>query len=155
MSWNIRQEDTFFLRQLDLNYLHLARVQTVPAVAQGKSSHLQFRRSWDRISASGLFLVISVTVKVERRNVDIGTLMVAKNISTLKERREQAFLNFALKNEHTEKYGKRWLKPVPQTSMQKRNSTRDRYLVPFCRTDRLSKNPVIQMAKVLNDHYQA
>ena len=42
---------------------------------------------------------------------DIRTVMEVKGIQTLEERREEAVLNFAIKNEEKERYGKRWFKP--------------------------------------------
>ena len=87
-------------------------------------------------------------------NTDIATLMEVKNISTLEERRKKALLNFALKNEHTEKYGKRWFKPAQQSTRDIRNSTKEKYSIPFCRTDRLRNNPVTQMTLLLNEHYK-
>ena len=86
---------------------------------------------------------------------DITTLMEVKNISTLEERRKKALLHFALKNEHTEKFGQRWFKPVLNSSTRNiRNSTREKYSVPYCRTERLRSNPVIQMTIMLNEHYK-
>ena len=87
-------------------------------------------------------------------DIDIPTLIEAKGISTLEERREKAILSFALKNEHKEKFGKRWFKPAPQTNMQIRSTTREKYKLPFCRTDRLANNPIIYMTRVLNKYYQ-
>ena len=86
--------------------------------------------------------------------IDIPTLMEAKGINTLEERREKAILSFALKNEHKEKFGKGWFKPAPQANMQVRGTTRDKYKIPFCRTDRLANNPIIYMTRVLNEYYK-
>ena len=41
---------------------------------------------------------------------DIKTVMAAKDIETLEERREAAVLRFAIKNENGGKYGGKWFK---------------------------------------------
>ena len=43
-------------------------------------------------------------------DANIEQVMAARGIETLFERREKSLLNFALKNEHKERYGKRWFK---------------------------------------------
>ena len=86
---------------------------------------------------------------------NIDEVMTAKCIKKLEDRREESLLNFALKNEHTEKFGQRWFKPVLNSSTRNiRNSTREKYSVPYCRTERLRSNPVIQMTIMLNEHYK-
>ena len=85
---------------------------------------------------------------------NITEIMAVKNIETLEERREKALLQFALKNEYSERFGKRWFTPSQQTTMSVRDSTREKYKVPFCRTERMTNNPVIKMTKSLNEHYR-
>ena len=85
---------------------------------------------------------------------DIREIMAAKNIETLKSRREKAVLNFALKNEHSGRFGKRWFKKNENIRRNElRQSTRKEYLVPRCRTDRMFNNPVVNMTMTLNKHY--
>ena len=86
---------------------------------------------------------------------DIGAIMKIKDIPTLEERREKALLQFALKNEEKERYGKRWFKKSEETDREVRGTTRRKYKIPKCRTDRMQNNPVVYMAKKLNEHYSA
>ena len=80
--------------------------------------------------------------------------MEVKKIQTLEERRVQAVLNFAIKNEEKERYGKRWFKPSETMHRNIRPSTRNKYVMPFCRTDRAQSNPVTNMTRVLNAHHK-
>ena len=86
-------------------------------------------------------------------DIDVGTLMEVKGIDALGERREKAVLNFALKNEEKERFGKKWFKKSISTQMEMRDGTRGKYRMPLCRTDRMSNNPVVYMTKKLNEHY--
>ena len=86
-------------------------------------------------------------------NTDIEELMAIKNIPRLEERRQEAVLRFALKNEEREKYGKKWFKLSDEGGREVRLTTRMKYKVPRCRTERMSNNPVINMMKLLNKHY--
>ena len=86
---------------------------------------------------------------------DITSIMAIKNIETLEERREKTMLNFALKNEHKERYGKRWFNPAIETDRAVRQKTRDKYRIPRCRTERMLNNPVTYMTKLLNKHYRS
>ena len=79
--------------------------------------------------------------------------MAAKGIETLAKRRESSILRFALKNEHTSKYGKRWFKETEETNMTVRNTTRMKYKIPIARTERMNENPLIVMTRALNKHY--
>ena len=85
---------------------------------------------------------------------DIDDIMQIKGIQTLADRRENAVTNFAIKNEHVSKYGKKWFKETVATERVVRQTTRDKYVVPFCRTDRMKANPVVNMTKKLNLHYR-
>ena len=84
---------------------------------------------------------------------DIRTVMEVKGIQSLEERREEAVLNFALKNEEKERYGRRWFTLNDQMQRDLRPSTRNKYFMPFCRTDRALGNPVINMTRALNAHH--
>ena len=84
---------------------------------------------------------------------DVRETMEAKGIETLKQRRESMVLAFALKNENSEKFGRKWFKPAERSEREVRNTTKKKYLEPFCRTDRLKNNPVNYMTRKLNEHY--
>ena len=84
-------------------------------------------------------------------NCDIDEVMAVKNIETLASRREAAILNFALKNEHKERYGKRWFREARREDRPRREQVK--YAVPFCRTERMKANPISNMTRVLNQHY--
>ena len=84
---------------------------------------------------------------------DIRTVMEVKGIQTLEERRQEAVLNFALKNEEKERYGKRWFRPNNNMQRNVRPSTGTKYIMPFCRTERALGNPVTNMTRALNAHH--
>ena len=86
-------------------------------------------------------------------DVDMEGLMAAKRIETLRERREKAVLGFALKNEDRDKYGKKWFRKTGEQEREVRTSTRRKYLMPQCRTDRFVNNPITYMTRMLNEHY--
>ena len=85
-------------------------------------------------------------------DVEITDVMKIKNIETLEERRKKAVLNFALKNESKERFGKRWFTEV-NDSRQRRTHNYIKYRVPFCKTERMKSNPIVHMTRVLNEHY--
>ena len=88
---------------------------------------------------------------------DVRTIMEVKGIERLEDRRENAILKFALKNEHVEKYGKKWFvekKRRNEGAITRSNSEQDRYDIPFCRNERKKSNPVLYMATKLNEHYR-
>ena len=86
-------------------------------------------------------------------NNDIDEIMAAKNIETLHERRKSAVKNFALKNEYKERYGKKWFRETPISERPRRQGTYNKYVVPFCRTERMRANPIVNMTVILNEHY--
>ena len=88
-------------------------------------------------------------------NIDIDQLMQIKGIETLRERRENAVLNFALRNENVGKYGKRWFEEEGRNNEHHLRSTRDKYRIPVGRTNRTKANPVTSMAIRLNEHYRS
>ena len=79
--------------------------------------------------------------------------MKIKGIPTLEERREKALLQFALKSKEKERYGKKWFKKSEETDREVRIGTRKKCKIPKCCTDRMQNNPVVYMAKKLNEHY--
>ena len=86
-------------------------------------------------------------------NCNLETVIAAKGIQTLHERREKAVLSFALKNERREKYGGRWFEEHKDAERTVRETTRHKYIVPFCRTERMKTNPIVHMTRVLNEHH--
>ena len=86
-------------------------------------------------------------------NVNIEELMVAKGIETLNERREKAVVNFALKNEDRERYGKIWFKKNEGGERSVRETTRRKYIEQKCRTERMRGNPITYMTRKLNEHH--
>ena len=60
-------------------------------------------------------------------NQDIDIIMAAKNIETLEDRREAAVLKFALRNEHVEKYGRKWFVKNVEIGIGLRPNTRNVY----------------------------
>ena len=88
-------------------------------------------------------------------NVDIAQVMAAKGIETLEERREAAVLKFALKNEEKEKFGKKWFKLNEESERSVRPTTRAKYKMPVCKTERMMNNPVVNMTRKLNEHYSS
>ena len=83
---------------------------------------------------------------------NIEELMKIKGIETLYERREKAVINFALKNEHVGKYGKKWFKEeeLPQRMLRE---SKNKYKIPVGRTNRTTANPITHMAIKLNEYY--
>ena len=86
-------------------------------------------------------------------NTDIDDIMSVKNIKTLSDRREETMLRFALKNENKSRYGKRWFREKEEHYIGLRNNGKEKYKIPLCRTDRMSKNPITMMTRALNRHY--
>ena len=85
--------------------------------------------------------------------MNIDRIMEAKGIETLHKRRCDAVLRFALKNEEKERYGKRWF-TKPQAALRPRREHNElKYVVPFCRTERMRANPIVHMTQLLNEHY--
>ena len=84
---------------------------------------------------------------------DVGRIMEVKNLEALEKRREKNILNFALKNEEKERFGKRWFSTSVVTHREVREGTRSKYRMPVCRTERMKNNPVTYMTKMLNEHY--
>ena len=85
---------------------------------------------------------------------DIDQVMAAKNISTLENRREEAIIKFALKNEDKERFGKKWFQKNNRRDIREASRDNNKYIIPFCRTERMEKNPIVNMAKTLNQHYK-
>ena len=80
--------------------------------------------------------------------IDYEELMVVKSIETLKARRAQSSLRFALKNKDTERF-KKWF-PLSQTERVVRQSTHRKYLEKQAKTERTKNNPIQCMIRLLN-----
>ena len=73
-------------------------------------------------------------------------------IEHLKDRRREAVLRFALKAVQSERFGPSWFKLNPETDINLRPGTRNRYLERRCRTERGRNNPINVMTRLLNEH---
>ena len=85
---------------------------------------------------------------------NIRNRMEENSISLLGDRREEAMLRFALKNERNSKYGGRWFEETRKTGRSVRPTTMSKYVEKTHRTDRLKNNPINYMTKLLNEHYR-
>ena len=88
-------------------------------------------------------------------NGEIREIMENKGVVTLRDRREEAVLRFALKNEKNPRYGGRWFEETPSGERSIRATTRNKYIEKRCRTDRLKNNPINYMTRILNEHYKS
>ena len=75
-------------------------------------------------------------------------------IETLKSRRQEASLRFALKAASSERFGHKWFKETGGTDRAVRNTTRKVYVEKHCRTERSRNNPLQAMTRQLNAHWQ-
>ena len=73
-------------------------------------------------------------------------------IETLKSRRADAVLKFALKASTSERFGSCWFREAAINDREVRPSTRRPYIEKFCRTERSRNNPLAFMTRVLNEH---
>ena len=85
---------------------------------------------------------------------DVRNKMEDIGMSTLRERREEAVLKFAIKNERNPRYGGRWFQETQQRERSVRASTWSKYVEQRCRTGRMQNNPINYMTKMLNEHYR-
>ena len=83
-------------------------------------------------------------------DMDYDKLIEDGMIETLKTRRKDAVLKFAIKTAASQRFGPNWYKETPETYMQMRPSTRNRYIEKNYRTDRGKNNPLHVMTKRLN-----
>ena len=88
-------------------------------------------------------------------SADIQDIMERWDIELLEDRRRAAVLRFAVKNEKNPRYGGRWFKEARHEEREVRTTTRNKYIEPRCRTDRLKNNPINYMTKLLNEHYKS
>jgi len=82
-------------------------------------------------------------------NADIGGL-VSDTVGSLKDRRVSSAMRFAEKSLVSERYGEKWFKRRPQTHMETRPTTRNKYEEPAYRTERDKSNPLAYLTRLLN-----
>ena len=88
-------------------------------------------------------------------NVNIQYIIEQWDVELLEERRKAAVLRFAIKNEKNPRYGGKWFREASYEDREVRATTRNKYIEPRCRTDRLMNNPITYMTKLLNEHYKS
>ena len=86
--------------------------------------------------------------------VDCQALIESGRIETLKARREQNALKFALKAANSVRFGPVWFKETPSTERSVRPTTRNKYLETKCSTERGKNNPIYFLTRLLNEHYR-
>ena len=84
--------------------------------------------------------------------VDYTQLLANNTVATLKKRREESVLRFALKASASERFGKAWFKETPASDREVRHRTRNKYIEKAIRTERGKNNPLQYMTRVLNEH---
>ena len=87
-------------------------------------------------------------------DVDYGKIVEDGEIETLKKRREDNVLKFALKAEESARFGQAWFRETPPGDREVRQTTRNRYLERQCSTERGRNNPIQVMTRRLNEHYR-
>ena len=86
-------------------------------------------------------------------DVDYQSLLENGTIETLKDRRIEGALRFALKASISPRFGPTWFRETPSNIREVRPTTRLKYLEPLCRTERSRNNPIAFMTRLLNEHY--
>ena len=81
-------------------------------------------------------------------NIDYATLLAEKNVGTLKERREEAFGNYAIKLSNSERF-KCWF-PLNEAEVNTRG--KKKYKEEYARTKRLYDSPIYAMRRFLNNY---
>ena len=84
---------------------------------------------------------------------DYDELIENGEIKTLKDRRVEATLKFALKAASSSRFGNVWFTRTPDTQIEVRPTTRKHYVERFSRTERGRNSPVNYMTRLLNEHY--
>ena len=86
---------------------------------------------------------------------DCEELFESGKVELLKKRREKNLLEFAKKNEQSDRFGRDWfVKNTVGSEREVRNSTRRKirkYIERKGKTQRMRNNPVNAMARILND----
>ena len=87
-------------------------------------------------------------------NIDYNDLVNRGIIETLKSRREENSLRFAIKAANSPRFGHIWFKKSPALGTELRPGTRNLYTEQICRTERMCRNPITYMTRQLNKHYR-
>ena len=87
-------------------------------------------------------------------SANIAALFDEGHIETLKDRRTEICLKFALKAEQNCRFSQKWFRPTPISNMRLRDTTRSKYIEPLARTERFRNNPVNNLIRILNEHYR-
>ena len=87
--------------------------------------------------------------------VNYAELVNNGTIETLKSRRTDAVLKFAIKTASSEQFGKTWYKLNNEIKREVRPSTRNHFIEKRCRVERGRSNPLSVMTRRLNEHYRA
>ena len=82
-------------------------------------------------------------------NLSYSEALAVSNVETLKDRRQKLTLNFALRTENNPRYSDGWFPKKPQTNYITRNIRP--YLEVLPRTERMKRNPITYMRRILND----
>ena len=82
-------------------------------------------------------------------DVDYGSMVENGTIQLLSERREEAVLQFTLRNEGNT-YGQRWFPIANTTHRDIRATTHRKYREEKARTERMRSNPIQYMIRKLN-----
>ena len=85
-------------------------------------------------------------------DVDYQSLVDNGTIETLKSRREQNSLKFAIKTSANPRFAPSWF-PKNNSDRIVRETTRKVYREQKCRTERLRSNPINYMVRQLNNYY--
>ena len=86
-------------------------------------------------------------------DVDYDELVTNGTIETLKDRREQALLRFALKAASSDRFGPAWFTENKE-ARDLRASTMSKYVEKHYSTERGRNNPISVMTRKLNEHYR-
>ena len=80
------------------------------------------------------------------KNYDV--ILAEKNVKTLKERRQTAFENYAIKLSNSSKF-KHWF---PLNEVQVDTRRKKKYIEEYARTQRLYDSPIYAMRRFLNNY---
>ena len=86
--------------------------------------------------------------------VNYETLIESGKVQSLREKREESALKFALKAVQSPRFGNDWFKETPTGPREVRPNTRNKYIEMQCRTERGKNNPIQYLTRRLNEHYK-
>ena len=88
-------------------------------------------------------------------DVDYEGLVAGGTVETLKKRRAEATLRFAIKTAASPRFGPTWYKENVVVNREVRATTRNKYVEQKCRTERGRNNPLNVLTRVLNEHHRS